>query len=150
MPQLILEKILSNNFRNLDNQTIQFNKKINCIFGNNGNGKSNLLEVVQVLLNRKSFRKKASFPQFLSMDCVYPEIIISSLLSTKNSQLSYSLKINEGQFNYSLNGKLTKDKIKLSSIFINPFDAYSFHHNPKESLLIHFPNSQYIQPLLLS
>jgi recombinational DNA repair ATPase RecF len=45
-----------------------FSDGINCIFGKNGNGKTNILEAIYYLINRKSFRKKTGFPQLLSMD----------------------------------------------------------------------------------
>ena len=132
MVQLILEKIVSSNFRNLENETVEFKKSINCIFGNNGNGKSNLLELIQVLLHKKSFRKNASFPQYLSMNCEYPQIIISVLFKKDLEKQSYSLKIEDNNFSYSKNGKITKDKINLSSVFINPFDSFAFHNNSKD------------------
>ena len=43
------------NYRNLSNDVIEFSRGINCIFGNNGNGKTNILEAVYYLVNRKSF-----------------------------------------------------------------------------------------------
>ena len=65
------------NFRNLLEMPIEFGPKINCILGENGNGKTNILEAIHVLSTKKSFRKKTSFPQFLSVDGEEPEIIFS-------------------------------------------------------------------------
>ena len=55
MNSVVLKKIQVNNFRNLSNDIVEFSNKINCIFGENGNGKTNLLEAIYYLSNKKSF-----------------------------------------------------------------------------------------------
>ncbi len=45
------------NFRNYSNTNISFEKKINIIYGNNGTGKTNLVEAIYLLALTKSFRK---------------------------------------------------------------------------------------------
>jgi DNA replication and repair protein RecF len=44
------------NFRNLKNQEIKLNKKINIIYGNNAQGKTNLLESIWIQTGGRSFR----------------------------------------------------------------------------------------------
>jgi DNA replication and repair protein RecF len=44
------------NFRNYSNCKIEFSDKINVIVGNNGTGKTNILEAISVVSNIKSFR----------------------------------------------------------------------------------------------
>ena len=56
------------NFRNLEDQVVNLSKGINCIFGDNGNGKTNVLEAIYFLATKKSFRKNCKFPQILSID----------------------------------------------------------------------------------
>lgn len=51
-----LKKLSIKNFRNYDNIEIIFNKKINILYGNNGVGKTNLLESIYVLILTKSHR----------------------------------------------------------------------------------------------
>ena len=89
----ILEKVRLENFRNLSDQIISFDKNVNCVFGENGNGKTNLLEALYFSINKRSFRKKASFQQILSSDCGKPEIL--SMISIKkedNEEDYYSIK----------------------------------------------------------
>ncbi len=45
-----------NNFRNFKNQKIKLNKEINVFYGNNAQGKTNLLEAVYMVSMGKSFR----------------------------------------------------------------------------------------------
>ena len=49
-----LEKIVISNFRNIEFQEISFSPNINCICGNNGEGKTNLLDAIYYLALTKS------------------------------------------------------------------------------------------------
>ena len=50
----VLEKIVISDFRNIHLQEIEFSPNINCISGNNGEGKTNLLDAVHYLSMTKS------------------------------------------------------------------------------------------------
>lgn len=130
MAQYFLKKIQVTNFRNLNNEVIDFSDGINCIFGNNGNGKTNLLEAIYFLSNKKSFRKKVSFQQLINVECEKPEILFSSLLTVDQEHISYTGKLTAQNGMWYLNNQLTKKKIDLKTIFINPFDSFSFHSIP--------------------
>ena len=57
MEEFYLSKLNLKNFRNIKESTIEFNKGINCIFGNNGNGKTNLLEAIYYLSHKNLLKK---------------------------------------------------------------------------------------------
>ena len=50
----ILEKIVINDFRNIQLQELEFSPNVNCISGNNGEGKTNLLDAIYYLSMTKS------------------------------------------------------------------------------------------------
>lgn len=50
----VLKKIVVQNFRNIALQELEFSSKINCISGNNGEGKTNLLEAIWCLSMTKA------------------------------------------------------------------------------------------------
>ncbi len=128
-----IEKIAINNFRNIINENISFKKNINCIFGNNGNGKTNILEAIYFLLNKRSFRKNSSFPQFLNYDVDESNFSIQLLFTLEHEQHSFSCRYNSIKESiYSFDGKLSKFKSHLTTILINPFDAYEFFNTPKK------------------
>ena len=52
---MFLTKITLLNFKNHETRTVNFNKKINCIIGNNGVGKTNLLDAIYYLCLTKSY-----------------------------------------------------------------------------------------------
>mgnify|MGYP005695743201 CR=1 FL=1 len=125
-----IEKLQVTNFRNLTNDIIEFSPKINCILGENGNGKTNILEAIHVLVNKKSFRKNTSFPQYLSIDGEQPEIIFSSIFKKDKNIKSVSGKIYSKSNEWYVDGKPSKKKIESKCVFINPFDSYNFHNTP--------------------
>jgi len=52
---MYLEKISIVNFKNIASQTFDFQKKINCFVGNNGVGKTNILDAIYYLSFAKSY-----------------------------------------------------------------------------------------------
>jgi DNA replication and repair protein RecF len=123
----VLEKLQSKNFRNLSNNLYEFSSKINCIFGENGNGKTNILELIHFITNNKSFRKNAKFNQIISTGAEDAEIQVQVSFKKDLEILYLSGKIYENQQLWYLNNKeLKKNKI-INSIFINPFDSNQFH-----------------------
>jgi len=128
-----ISSIQVSNFRNLAAKPIHFTSGINCIVGENGNGKSNILEAIHVLIAKKSFRKKCGFPQFLSMDGDDCEILFSStfLDCEQNKNISYSGKINDSSSQWYFNGVPEKKRKIVPLVFINPFDAYEFNNSSR-------------------
>lgn len=123
-----ITKLQVTNFRNLEPDIITFGSGINCIFGDNGNGKTNILEAIYYLIQRKSFRKNTSFPQMISIDGENQEILFSSLFkSMENEDVPYSGKVTSDSNFWYLDGKSTKKKIEVGVVFINPFDSQQFH-----------------------
>ena len=51
-----IEKIKINNFRNYEEQEINLNKNINIFFGENAQGKTNIIEAIFLSSFGKSFR----------------------------------------------------------------------------------------------
>ncbi len=130
MDQLYLSKFCVENYRNLNNSVIDLNRGINCIFGDNGNGKTNLLEAIHYLITRKSFRKNTSFEQIISVECEKPEILFHSLFQTENEgNTSLTGRLNQGQNEWYFDNKLSRKKIQLETLFVNPFDSFSFHNS---------------------
>jgi len=128
-----ISKLQVTNFRNLNPDIITFNNGINCILGENGNGKTNILEAINVLATKKSFRKNTSFPQFLSIDGGKPEIIFSSVFENNNAEkFSYTSKMTNDSTLWFVDGNPVKKKLEIKIVFINPFDSYGFHNNASD------------------
>ena len=52
---MYLKRILILNYKNIQEAALEFSRKINCISGNNGTGKTNLLDAIYYLSMTKSF-----------------------------------------------------------------------------------------------
>jgi DNA replication and repair protein RecF len=123
-----IHRLQLTNFRNINNSVIEFDSKINCIFGQNGNGKTNILEAIYFLAYKKSFRKNTAFPQLLDTDSEKPEIYINSTLTDEyENDTAYSLRLTSEEFQYFKDSKAIKRKLKIPAIFINPFDSFQYH-----------------------
>ncbi len=122
-----IKKLQAQNFRNLKNSVFDFSPGINCILGQNGNGKTNLLEAVYLLTNKKSFRKNTDYSQMINIEGEKPELILQSVFQNEDELLPYSLRMTDASEERFLNNKPEKRKTPSSSVFINPFDAYHFH-----------------------
>lgn len=120
-----LESIKVENFRNLNNQSIEFNHRINCIFGDNGNGKTNLLEAVYFLLNRKSFKKNINFRNLLSVDASESEIRLWGAYKLDKEKISLTGRVNLENSEWWVDGE-KRVKNWHFSVAINPFDASNF------------------------
>ena len=55
---MYISKIKLKNFRNYEEQEINFNKNINILYGDNAQGKTNILEAIFLCAMGKSFRNK--------------------------------------------------------------------------------------------
>ncbi len=122
-----IKKLQAQNFRNLSSSVFEFTPGINCIFGQNGNGKTNLLEAVYLLTNKKSFRKNTSFPQMIDIEGGQPQIILQSVFENEADLVSFSLRMSEEYEERYLNNSPVKSTTPSTAVFINPFDSYTFH-----------------------
>ena len=50
---MYIEEVELQNFRNYENQNIKLNKEINIVYGNNAQGKTNIIESVFLCAYRK-------------------------------------------------------------------------------------------------
>ena len=53
-----IKNIYVENFRNLENQSLEFSKGVNVLYGLNGQGKTNLIEAILVIIH--NFRRTRS------------------------------------------------------------------------------------------
>ena len=58
---MYIKSLYTKNFRNLNEQKVLFSPEINFIIGNNGAGKTNLIEAIYYLFLAKSFRTNIFF-----------------------------------------------------------------------------------------
>ena len=122
-----LSKLQAINFRNLSSDIIDFSPHINCITGENGHGKTNILEAVYLLANRKSFRKNTGFAQYVGVDSEKPEIELHSVISDGTHEYAYTGRLLPNEACWSMNTRRIRKDHPLKAVFISPFDSNTFH-----------------------
>lgn len=103
---MVLNEISLENFRNISYCTLSFHEKVNIFYGDNGNGKTNLLEAIWFLSGMKSFRK-AKEKEYISFEKDF--FHIKSKFTTNRE---YFLEI---QSNYQTK-KIYLNKVKKNSM----------------------------------
>ena len=90
---MYIKKVKLENFRNYEKQEIIFNKNINNIFGDNAQGKTNILEAIFICGLGKSFRTNQD-KELININKDY-----------SNVEIEYFKKDREGKIKLELNQK---------------------------------------------
>ena len=64
---MYIESLILNNYRNLKNKKIYFDKNLTIIYGKNAQGKTSIIEAIYFLATGKSFRTKKNLEQIKSI-----------------------------------------------------------------------------------
>ena len=118
------------NFRNYEKMEVSFSPKYNIIFGNNGSGKTNLVESIYVLALTKSFRGTVDKILLMnSKDVCRIEGEVSDKYTNK-----YKLIIKDGGKKVKINDtkvdKLSDYISKISVVLFNPDDLRFIKDSP--------------------
>ena len=100
-------KLVTHNFRNLQNATIDLHAQLNFFVGDNGSGKSSILEALFFLGHGKSFRTS----KVDVLACYENTKFIVSVKDDNNHQLGLSRDISTGQTNIKIDGEISKSSI---------------------------------------
>lgn len=123
-----ISKFKVENFRNLNFDFVELHPNLNFIFGDNGNGKTNFLESVYVALSGKSFKKNVSFPQLISFDKDFQELLFGYLV--ENDYISGRVTAKKSEW-FKNNKGISKKDARLSSVFIGAHDPHLFFSSPQ-------------------
>ena len=110
---MFVKKISLYNFRNYKNLDLELNKKVNILLGENGQGKTNLLEALFLLSQGASFRPSKTI-NFISKNEI--STFCKAEITTANIDSSLTLKIVDERKKYFLNEKPTSST-KMSTFF---------------------------------
>ena len=106
---MFIKKIKLENFRNYNTQEIKFDKNVNIIYGDNAQGKTNILEAIFVCSLGKSFRTNKE-KELINKEKKYSKI---EMISTKEDrEVKINFEISEKK-NFFINNIQTK---KISEI----------------------------------
>lgn len=130
---MILKNISIRNFRNISELSLSFNNNINFFYGNNGAGKSNILEAIHYLINVKSFRD-GSLSNFVKWN--ENGFFILGEIECINYQNILAIEFFDGKRTLKKNSKiirgLSEYQQDISSVTFCPNDIELVKGEPKE------------------
>lgn len=121
-----LKHIEIKNFRNIESVSLDLKERTNTFFGTNGQGKTNFLEALFILLNKRSFRKSdGDFINFKSDFCYVEGIFeIEEVDNTVSFQIKKNKKI------HLLNNKIYKKKLPINTFILSGDVLFYFKNFP--------------------
>ncbi len=116
------------NFRNIESANIALNDTTNIFFGTNGQGKTNFLEAIYILFNRRSFRKSLEDNIFFEKDFSY----VKGILSDDGIENTISFKLTRNKRSFFIDEKPYRKKISLYTFLLGGdvlfyFKNFSFY-----------------------
>jgi DNA replication and repair protein RecF len=125
-------KLITQNFRNLDALSIDFHPKLNFVVGDNGSGKSSLLEALFFLGHGKSFRTS----KVDSLACHETKSFVVSVKDTSDRQLGLSRDVSAGSTIIKIDGerynRLSILARNIAIQIVTPESFKLFFGGPKE------------------
>lgn len=127
-----ITKIKLENFRNYTNQEISFNKGINVIYGDNAQGKTNILEAIFLCSMGKSFRTNKD-KELIKLSEDFAKINIEYEKSDRKGKIEYIIS---NKKIISINGvkikKLSELLGNINSIIFSPDDMEILKDGPQK------------------
>ncbi len=128
-----IKKINLKNFRNYENESVNFSEGLNVLFGRNAQGKTNCAEAVFYLCTGTSPRCRRD-KQLIRHGCDFAEI--SALAEGRYGEIEISARITENGREVRVNGsKITKNADILGniySVFFSPHELRLIQDGPDE------------------
>ena len=129
---MYIQKLKLENFRNYENQEIEFDKNVNIIYGDNAQGKTNILESIFICSLGKSFRTNKE-KELINKEKKFAKIEMISFKEDRNIKINFEL--NEKK-KFNINGipaKRTSDILgKNYIVLFTPEDISILKNEPSK------------------
>lgn len=129
---MYIEKIKLENFRNYEKQEIIFNKKINNIYGDNAQGKTNILEAIFVCSLGKSFRTNQD-KDLINLNKDFSKIEIEYFKKDREGKIKLELNQKKDFFINDIKVKKISDILgKIYVVLFTPQDINILKNEPNK------------------
>lgn len=129
---MYVSSIRLRNYRNYENQIINFDKGMNIVIGNNGEGKTNLLESIYLLSTTRSHRIDDN-KELIRFDCEFGSVEGNVIFNNQSSKISVVVH-KKGKTLMINNNPVRKNSEfigKLNAVLFAPDDMNLFDDSPK-------------------
>lgn len=128
---MLISKLKLINFRNIKELTISFDNPITIFYGDNGQGKTNIVESVYLLSNATSFRT-SYFKEMIANDSFYS--IVEGHVEEKNKKSKFKINLQKNGktafINDVLINKVSEYIGKVNAVCFSPEDVSLFKDSP--------------------
>jgi DNA replication and repair protein RecF len=100
------------NFRNIDNLNLEFKDGVNVIYGDNAQGKTNIIEAISLFVKNKSFRTSHE-RDLVKIGCEFSKLELVYETARRENKAEITFK--KGKKEVTLNGLPVKDALKLKN-----------------------------------
>lgn len=116
---MFIKELKLHNFRNLQGEAVRFSPAVNFIYGNNAQGKTNLIEAVSLLSFARSLRSQsiAELPRWGQKSCS-----VFATIARSDSEFEAGVVIDNGSKTAYING----DRVSAVSDFVGKLLCVSF------------------------
>lgn len=129
---MYIKKLTLNNFRNYKNQEIEFGDNINIIFGNNAQGKTNIIEAIYLCAYGKSFRSKKD-SDLIKFNEKFAEVSVNCFKSDRETNVSAKVDNQKVFFINDIKQNKISDIIgKINVIIFTPDDISIIKGGPQK------------------
>ena len=129
---MYIKKIKLENFRNYEKQEIIFNKNINNIFGDNAQGKTNILEAIFICGLGKSFRTNQD-KELININKDYSNVEIEYYKKDREGKIKLELNQKKDFFINDIKVKKVSDILgKIYVVLFTPQDINILKNDPSK------------------
>jgi DNA replication and repair protein RecF len=129
---MYIKSVYLENFRNYKEQNIIFCPNINIIYGNNAQGKTNIIEAIYLCSLGKSFRSKKD-KELINFNEQYSKIKINYYKSNRDNSIDFKLDDKKQfLFNDIKQNKISEIVGKLNIVTFTPDDINIIKNGPEE------------------
>ena len=129
---MFIEKIKLENFRNYDLQEIEFDKNVNIIYGDNAQGKTNILEAIFICSLGKSFRTNKE-KELINKEKEYSKIEMISSKEDRKVKINFELQEKKKFYINNIQTKKVSDILgKNYIVLFTPEDISILKNEPSK------------------
>ena len=129
---MYIKKIKLENFRNYEKKEIEFDKNVNIIYGDNAQGKTNILEAIFVCSLGKSFRTNKD-KELINKNKEYSKLEMTSQKEDREVKINFEIKDKKKFYINGIDTKKTSDILgKNYVVLFTPEDINILKNEPSK------------------
>ena len=129
---MYIQKVKLENFRNYEKAEIEFDKNVNIIYGDNAQGKTNILEAIFVCSLGKSFRTNKD-KELINKEKEYSKIEMISSKKDREIKINFEIKDRKKFYINGIDAKKTSDILgKNYIVLFTPEDINILKNEPSK------------------